>query len=74
MSKRDLNEQREQSQTCLNSAESRVKKSKAQYIQANKDWLEAKSKEEGVKALPKGIYYKVLALHDTKRTHPFRRF
>ena len=25
------------------------------YIQANKDWLEAKSKEEGVKALPKGI-------------------
>jgi len=31
------------------------------YIQANKDWLEAKSKEEGVKALPKGIYYKVLS-------------
>jgi hypothetical protein len=28
-----------------------VKKSKAQYIQANKDWLVAKSKEEGVKAL-----------------------
>ena len=35
--------------------------SKREYIQANKDWLEAKSKEEGVKALPKGIYYKVLA-------------
>ena len=34
--------------------------SKRDYIQANKDWLEAKSKEEGVKALPKGIYYKVL--------------
>ena len=34
--------------------------SKAQYTQANKDWLEAKSKEEGVKALLKGIYYKVL--------------
>jgi FKBP-type peptidyl-prolyl cis-trans isomerase len=61
MSKREQNAQQEQGQTCLNSAGSRVKKSKAQYIQANKDWLEAKSKEEGVKALPKGIYYKVLS-------------
>jgi hypothetical protein len=26
--------------------------SKREYIQANKDWLETKSKEEGVKALP----------------------
>ena len=34
--------------------------SKKDYIQANKDWLDAKSKEKGVKALPKGIYYKVL--------------
>ncbi|MCR4854022.1 MAG: FKBP-type peptidyl-prolyl cis-trans isomerase, partial [Prevotella sp.] len=34
---------------------------KREYIQANKDWLVAKSKEEGVKALPKGIFYKVLA-------------
>ena len=33
--------------------------SKRDYIQTNKDWLLAKSKEEGVKALPKGIYYKV---------------
>ena len=24
-------------------------------IQSNKDWLEAKAKEDGVKALPKGI-------------------
>ena len=31
---------------------------KREYIQANKDWLEAKAKEDGVKALPKGIYYK----------------
>ena len=60
MNKRELNEQREQSQTSLNSAESRIKKSKAQYIQENKDWLIAKSQEEGVKALPKGIFYKVL--------------
>ena len=28
---------------------------KRDYIQVNKDWLEAKSKEDGVKALPKGI-------------------
>ena len=34
---------------------------KREYIQANKDWLEAKAKEEDVKALPKGIYYKVLS-------------
>jgi FKBP-type peptidyl-prolyl cis-trans isomerase len=34
---------------------------KREYIQANKDWLEEKAKEEGVKALPKGIYYKVLS-------------
>jgi hypothetical protein len=25
---------------------------KREYIQANKDWLEAKAKEDGVKALP----------------------
>ena len=34
---------------------------KKDYIQANKDWLAAKATEEGVKPLPKGIYYKVLA-------------
>jgi len=34
---------------------------KREYIQANKEWLDAKSKEDGVKALPKGIYYKVLS-------------
>ena len=61
MNKREQNEQREQSQTSLNSAESREKKSKAQYAQANKDWLVAKAKEEGVNALPGGIYYKVLS-------------
>ena len=32
--------------------------SKREYIQANKNWLEAKSKEKSVKALPKGIFYK----------------
>lgn len=34
--------------------------SKREYVQANKEWLEAKSREEGVKALSRGIYYKVL--------------
>ena len=33
---------------------------KREYIQANKDWLEAKAQENGVKALPKGIYEKVV--------------
>ena len=39
----------------------RNKMSKRDYIQANKDWLEAKAKEGDVKVLPKGIYYKVLS-------------
>jgi peptidylprolyl isomerase len=34
---------------------------KRAYAQANKNRLEVKSKEEGVKPLPKGIYYKVLS-------------
>ena len=34
---------------------------KQEYKQANIDWLKAKSQEEGVKALPKGIYYKVIS-------------
>ena len=43
---------------------------KREYIQANKDWLEAKAKEEGVKALPKGIYYKVLAEGNAQSATP----
>ena len=43
---------------------------KREYIQANKDWLEAKAQEGGVKALPKGIYYKVLAEGDTQSGKP----
>ena len=38
-----------------------MKKNRNQYVQANKDWLVAKSKEDGVMALSKGVYYKVLA-------------
>ena len=59
-----LMEQREQSQVRLSSAESRQKKAKGQYVQANRDWLVAKSREDGVKALPGGVYYKVLAEGD----------
>ena len=44
--------------------------SKRDYIQANKNWLEAKSKEEGVKALPKGIYYKVLIEGNSSSVQP----
>ena len=43
---------------------------KREYIQANKDWLEAKAKEEGVEALPNGIYHKVLAEGDTQSGKP----
>ena len=44
--------------------------SKRDYIQSNKDWLEAKSKEEGVKALPKGIYNKVLSEGNQSSAQP----
>ena len=50
------------------------------YMQANKDWLVAKSQEDGVMALPKGIFYKVLAEGDAMsatrgdiRQQPWRR-
>ena len=43
---------------------------KREYIQANKDWLEAKAKEEGIRALPKGIYYKVLAEGNAQSATP----
>ena len=48
-----------------------MKKNKNQlYAQANKDWLVAKSKEEGVMALPKGVFYKVLAEGDATSASP----
>ena len=34
---------------------------KRERAKLNKEWLANKAKEEGVKPLPKGIYYKVLA-------------
>lgn len=34
---------------------------KREYAKTNLDWLAAKAEEEGVMALPEGIYYKVLS-------------
>lgn len=46
---------------------------KTEYIQANKEWLEAKAKEEGVKPLPKGICYKVINEGKNDGKHPTPR-
>ena len=47
--------------------------SKKEYIQTNKEWLETKAKEEGVKPLPKGIYYKVINEGKDDGKHPSPR-
>ena len=47
-----------------------MKKDKSAYAQANKDWLVEKFKEDGVMALPKGVYYKVLAEGDHSGATP----
>ena len=46
---------------------------KREYAQANTEWLAAKAQEEGVKPLPKGIYYKVLAAGNADGKHPTPR-
>ncbi len=46
---------------------------KREYAQANKDWLTEKAKEEGVKALPKGILYKVISEGKNNGVHPSPR-
>ena len=43
---------------------------KKDYIKANKEWLEAKAAEEGVKALPKGIFYKEITKGDANGKKP----
>ncbi|MGN0229341.1 MAG: FKBP-type peptidyl-prolyl cis-trans isomerase [Muribaculaceae bacterium] len=43
---------------------------KREYAQVNKQWLADKAQEEGVKPLPKGIYYKVLATGKNDGVHP----
>ena len=47
--------------------------SKREYIIANRKWLEDKGKEESMKALPKGIYYKVLKSGDPNCAQPQKR-
>lgn len=46
---------------------------KREYAQANKDWLAAKAKEEDVKPLPNGVYYKVLTEGKGNGKHPTPR-
>ena len=46
---------------------------KRAYAQANKEWLAAKAKEESVKALPQGIYYKVITSGTNDGRHPSPR-
>lgn len=47
--------------------------SKGAYAQSNQAWLATKAQEKGVKALPKGIYYKVLAEGKQDGRHPSPR-
>ena len=37
-----------------------MKQNKQEYYKKNVEWLDAKSKEEGVNALERGVFYKVL--------------
>lgn len=46
---------------------------KREYIEANKAWLQAKSREEGVQPLGKGAYYKVLSPGQSDGKHPTLR-
>ena len=46
---------------------------KQEYAKANKEWLQEKAKEEGVKEIPGGIYYKVVKEGLNDGRHPSRR-
>lgn len=46
---------------------------KKEYEAKNLAWLEEKSKEEGVKPLAKGIYYKVIKSAEKSDKHPTPR-
>ncbi len=46
---------------------------KREYMRANAEWLAEKAKEEGVIALPHGIYYKVLSEGNNDGRHPSPR-
>ena len=46
---------------------------KREYADANRRWLEEKAAEEGVNALPGGIYYKVISQGNGDGKNPTRR-
>jgi FKBP-type peptidyl-prolyl cis-trans isomerase len=46
---------------------------KREYAEANRQWLEKKAHEEGVKPLSNGIYYKVLKSGDAHSLQPTPR-
>ena len=46
---------------------------KREYADANRRWLEEKAAEEGVNALPGGIYYKVISQGNDDGKNPTRR-
>lgn len=43
------------------------------YIIKNKEWMDSLSHQEGIKALPKGIYYKIVAEGKNDGRHPNAR-
>lgn len=45
---------------------------KSEYVQRNKQWLQEKANEPGVKALDKGILYKVIKQGNQKSAMPGR--
>ncbi len=49
------------------------KVSRAEYARQNSQWLEEKSREEGVLSLPMGIYYKVLTEGNQSGDTPLER-
>ena len=46
---------------------------KKEYVEKNLQWLKDKALEEGVMALPKGIYYKVIKKGNSNGPQPTRR-
>lgn len=58
---------------CQNIINRPPKIAKREYVEANKRWLEEKAREEGVQALPRGIYYKVLKAGNPDGAKPGRR-
>lgn len=45
---------------------------KQEYVQRNREWLEAKAREEGVKAIDKGVLYKVIRKGNASGAQPNR--